>query len=216
MTIALSHKEKVKIGSSDDLYQVMQRLLEREKRLDRSREHFWTIGLDNRSKILYIELVSIGTANKTLAEPMEVYSIALQKKCSKLVLVHNHPAGDIRPSSEDKDTTDRLIQVGKIVNIEVLDHLIITDRSFYSFSDSGLLLELQASKKYVAPYQLEMENTKAQKKLVSDTKRETAKKKIEQVVKKALKKGYTTTAIAELTGLKTTEIERIKGKQEKK
>ncbi|MEL7222600.1 MAG: JAB domain-containing protein [Bacteroidota bacterium] len=119
-----------------------------------TREHLWVVGLVDNLKILFIELVSLGTANSTIVEPMEVFSVALQKRAVSIILVQNHPSGELRPSKNDMDVTDRLIQVGKIVNTPVFDHLIITEESFTSFKDTGLMHKLEQSTKYVAPYQL--------------------------------------------------------------
>ncbi len=85
---------------------------------------------------------------------MEVFSVPLQKRAIKLVLVHNHPSGEVKPSQEDLDLTDRLIQVGRLLNTPVLDHLIITEKTFYSFDDAGLMGELEQSTKYVMAYEL--------------------------------------------------------------
>jgi len=79
MNLKLTKSQKIKILSSDDIYRIMQQILLREQKVDRNREHFWTISLDNAHKVLNIELVSMGTVNRTLVEPMEVLSVPLQK-----------------------------------------------------------------------------------------------------------------------------------------
>ena len=133
MNIKLTEAERIKILNSDDLYGIMQKILLREHKIDQNREHFWVIGLENNHRILFIELISLGSVNKTIAEPMEVFSFALQKRAVKIVLCHNHPSGELKPSDADKDITDRLIQVGIIVETEVVDHLIISNKSYLSF-----------------------------------------------------------------------------------
>ena len=85
MNIKLTASSKIKIKSSDDIYPIMQKILMRANKVDRDREHFWTISLNNAHKILNIELVSMGTINKTLTEPMEVFSIPLQKRAFKII-----------------------------------------------------------------------------------------------------------------------------------
>ena len=155
MQVKLTETEKIRILNSEDIYSVMQRILTRENKIERNKEHFWIIGLAQNSRILYIELISIGTINSAPVDPMEVFSIALQKRTVKVILVHNHPSGNVRPSEEDKDITDRLIQVGNIVNIQVIDHLIITEKSYNSFSDTGIMNELERSTKYVPKYVLQ-------------------------------------------------------------
>lgn len=111
MNIKLNNSGKIKLISSDDVYSVMERIFKRESKIDRKKEHFWTISLDTVCRILNIELVSLGTVKATLVEPMEVYSIPLQKKASKIIIVHNHPSGNLKPSDQDKELTNRLIQL---------------------------------------------------------------------------------------------------------
>lgn len=155
MDIELTQEERIKILNSDDIYGIMQKILLRESKIDQNREHFWVIGLENNNRILFIELISLGTVNQTLAEPMEVYSLALQKPAVKIILCHNHTSGELTPSDADKNITDKLIQVGLIVNTPVTDHLIITLNSYLSFKNIGLLKELEQSTKYVSKYELE-------------------------------------------------------------
>jgi len=152
MTIAFPEDLSLKILNADDLFNVTLNILLREDKIDRDKEHFWVVGLANNQKLLFIELISLGTVNKTLVEPMEVFSVALQKRAVSIILVHNHPYGELRPSDADKDITDRLIQVGLIVNTPVYDHLIITRRSFLSFRNIDLMKQLERSKKYVPSY----------------------------------------------------------------
>src|ERR1700754_3928499 len=157
MNLRLKKDEEIKVLCSDDMYVIMQRILLRENKIDRNREHFWTISLDNAFKVLNIELVSMGSITKTVVAPMEVFSIPLQKRAVTIILVHNHPSGDLMPSAADNDLTDKLIQCGLIMETPVMDHLIISEKNYYSFSDSGLLDELKKSKKYVPPYKIKEE-----------------------------------------------------------
>jgi DNA repair protein RadC len=94
----------------------------REEKIDHDGEHFWVVGLANNNRILFIELISLGAVNATIAEPMEVFSLAPQKRSVRIILVHNHPSGELMPSEADKDSTDRIFQVGRIVNLEVYDY----------------------------------------------------------------------------------------------
>lgn len=213
MNVKLNNAEKIKLISSSDVYAVMERIFKRESKVDRKKEHFWTISLDNACRIVNIELVSLGTVNATLVEPMEVYSIPLQKKAVSIVLVHNHPSGQLKPSEKDQDLTDRLIQCGMILGIRLTDHLIITENSYYSFADSELLEKLKQSTKYTPTFYIREKYEKQMKKVIAETQKETRKKNIEQIAKKALKKDYPVSAIAELTGLSEKEIEALKPKK---
>ena len=203
MNIKLTEAERIKILNSDDLYGIMQKILLREQKIDQIREHFWVIGLENNNRILFIELISLGTVNKTFAEPMEVFSFALQKRAVSIILCHNHPSGELRPSDEDKDITDRLIQVGIIVDLKVIDHLIISNKSYLSFKDIGLLQELEKSTKYVPSYVLEQ---RIKKELIEVTKR---KEKIE-IAKELKRRGTTDKDVAGITGLTLEEVEKLR------
>ena len=203
MDIKLTEEERIKILNSDDIYGIMQKILLRENKIDQNREHFWVIGLENNNRILFIELISLGSVNKAIAEPMEVFSFALQKRAVKIILCHNHPSGELKPSETDKDISDRLIQVGIIVNTEVIDHLIISNKSYLSFKDIGLLDELKKSTKYVPTYVLEQ---RIRKEVIEIT---TRKNNIE-IAKKMKRKGIDENTIAELTGLTLEEVKKLK------
>ena len=154
MTIELSDKQKIKLLNSDDVYTVMQGILLREEKIDQEKEHFWMIGLANNNRILYIELVSLGSVNAVTVEPMNVFRVAVLKGAIKAIIVHNHPSGELKPSDADKDLTDRLIQVGRILNIPIIDHLVISVNSYMSFVDSGLFEQLEQSTKWVPAFEL--------------------------------------------------------------
>lgn len=206
MNIQLTDEEKIKVLNGDDLYGIMQKILLRAERIDRDREHFWVVGLANNNRILFIELIGLGSVNAILAEPMDVFSFALQKRAVKVVLVHNHPSGELQPSETDKDTTDNLIQAGRIVRTEVYDHLIITERSYLSFRETGLLETLQQSLKYVPPFEIEQRM------------KERAAELIErggilarsEIVLTMLSQGLTFAEISKFTGLSVEEIELLK------
>ena len=160
MRVKLTKAQRIRVLNSVDVYEVMQRILLRENKIDRNKEHFWVVCLSNSNKILLIELVSLGTMKKSLVDPTEVFSFALQKRAAQLIMVHNHPGGTTVPSPEDTDITDRMYQVGLFLDLPVIDHLIITERKFYSFKDSGLLDELSKSEKYVLKYKKEEQRLK--------------------------------------------------------
>jgi DNA repair protein RadC len=171
---------------------VMQKILLRENKIDRDKEHFWVIGMNIASKILFIELVSLGSVKAATVEPMNVFRMGVMKGAVKLIIVHNHPGDELKPTPNDKDLTDRLIQVGRILDVQVIDHLIITEKSFLSFADSGLLAELLESIKWIPNYELKNkirdEEEKIRKEAVK-TARETGKKE-------GLKEGEKNKAIA--------------------
>jgi len=208
MNIQLPDEQKIKILCSDDLFSIMQQVLLREQKIDQDREHFWTVSLDNANRVLNIELVSMGTVNSTPVEPMEVFSVPLQKRTVKLMIVHNHPSGELKPSDADKDITDRLIQVGKIINVPVLDHLIITDKSYYSFLDHGVMEELEQSLKYVPAYEIRKRYEKAAQE-IGEVKGE--KRKATEMAKAMKEEGIAIATIAKISGLSEAVIKRLKG-----
>lgn len=212
MNIPLKKEQKVKVRCSYDIYLVMRQILLRESRTDRNREHFWTISLDNRNRILNIELVSMGSVNHTLAEPMEVYSIPLQKRAVQIVLVHNHPSGETIPSENDKDRTDHLIQCGRIMHTPVIDHLIISENTYYSFKDSGLLKELEESTKYVPPYILV---ERAKEEAAEAERKKGGYDKAKEMARAMKQKGFDVKLIEELTGLKKPVILKLKAGNDK-
>jgi DNA repair protein RadC len=207
MNVKLTPAQKVKLLNSDDIYAVMQRVLLRENKIGRNKEHFWIIGLAQNNRILYIELISLGTVTNTLVEPMEVFSIALQKRTVKIILIHNHPSQEMRPSEEDKDVTDRLLQVGLFLKIPVIDHLIIGEQSYYSFKENGLLDYLSESKKYVIPYR-ELERVK--KEAEETGKQIGANERNKEVVRALKQKGVDINFITAITGLSEAEIKKIR------
>jgi DNA repair protein RadC len=207
MNVAISKQEKIKVLNSDDVYGVMQKILLRENKIDRNKEHFWTIGLDIKNRIIYIELISIGGTNKTIVDPMQVFRVGVLKGAVKLILVHNHPSGEITPSLQDKDITDRLLQVGNIIQIEIVDHLIISDKTYLSFLDTGLLEQISKSTKYVPTYELE---ARIKKQVSEVMQKKGEENKAKSIAKKMKKEKYTVKDIIKLTGLTEKEIKALK------
>jgi len=103
------------------------------------KEHFMGIYLDARKKILREETIFIGTLNESIIHPREIFKIAIDEGAAAIILIHNHPSGDTQPSDADVVITKELVQVGKIMGIEILDHIIIGGSKYFSFQESGLL-----------------------------------------------------------------------------
>lgn len=142
---------------------------------------------------------------------MEVFSVPLQKRAVKLIIVHNHPSGQLKPSEQDKDITDQLIQVGRIMKVPLMDHLIISETDHYSFSDSGLLYELEQSLKYVPAYEIKRRYEKAaEEKGKEKGNAEGQRQKAKEMAKIMKKKGIEVELIMEFTGLSKGVINRLK------
>jgi len=213
MNIKLTEAQKIKILNADDVFGIIQKILLRENKIERDKEHFWIIGLAINNHVLYIELVSIGSVKAAIVEPINVFRVAILKNAVKVILVHNHPSGELQPSDAEKDVTDRLIQVGRIIAVEVCDHLIITPYSYLSFASIGLLEELQQSMKWMPPFEIikkiRAEEQKIRKEAVQVA-REKGKKEEKLEIARTLKqKNIDIDFIAETTGLSIKEIEKL-------
>jgi DNA repair protein RadC len=203
MNVRLSAKHKVRILNTDDIAKVMQDILLRENKIRRNQEHFWVIGLNTGNKILFIELVSLGAANRVHVAPPEVFRMGIYKLAAKLILAHNHPSGNTDVSHLDKDFTDRMIKSGNMLKIEVVDHLIITEEGYTSFADDGLMEELRKSGRYelVDRERQELNNLKIE--LAIDNRNK-------EVATKLKNAGVDIEVIVKATGLKKVEINRLK------
>ncbi len=212
MNIKLTNKDKINVTNPDDIYEIMQRILLRENKIDREKEHFWIVGMNNANTILYIELVSMGTARTAPVDPMHVFRVAILKGAVKVVAVHNHPSGAMRVSEKDKLITDRLIQVGKIIDISVEDHLIISPATFLSFVNTGLMNELHNSTRFVPTYKL-IEEIRKEEQVIRE---ETNKKHKEELLKykytaieNLLAKDIPLNEIAKILNLPLKEVQKI-------
>ena len=123
-----SEEVPVKITCAKDVYNIFKERLVGEKK-----EHFYVVLLDTKNKIIKTEEVSVGILDASIIHPREIFSLAIKSFASRIVLVHNHPSGDSNPSNEDLDITKKLIDVGELVGIEVLDHVIIGKGKYYSY-----------------------------------------------------------------------------------
>ncbi|WP_081297407.1 JAB domain-containing protein [Gilliamella sp. wkB292] len=184
MDIKLTKHDKRYIEGTDDVYSIMQRVLLRDNQIDQEKEHLWMIGMNQAGYILYIELIALGSYKSVDVEPMNVFRVAVMKNASRVILVHNHPSGSLTPSDADKDITDRLIQVGRILNIDLIDHLIITPKTYISFRSIKLMDELEQSLKYVPTYQV-VERIRKEEKLIAKEKLAVANSKVKTAEEKA-------------------------------
>jgi len=108
---------------------------------DKAKEHFKLVLLNSRNKVIGISDVSIGTLTANLVHPREVFKEAIIHNAANIILVHNHPSGNPEPSEDDVKITERLINAGKLLDINVLDHVIIGHDSFISLKDKGVIKE---------------------------------------------------------------------------
>ncbi len=109
----------------------------KSKLKDYHKEHFYIIALNSRNHS--IAEVSVGSLNASVVHPREVFAEAIKNKAASVIFTHNHPSGDPEPSEDDLEITKRLVESGKILGIEVIDHIIITKTGFISFKEKNLL-----------------------------------------------------------------------------
>ena len=125
---------RFKIGGSQHVYKLMQ-----PKLLDKKMEMFWVIYLNRAHTVIRIQQISQGGVSGTLVDPKLIFKHALDHLASALILVHNHPSGQLKPSEADIRLTRKLVTAGKLMEIPVIDHLIFTNSGYFSFADQGLL-----------------------------------------------------------------------------
>jgi DNA repair protein RadC len=139
MEIKVREVRKKSITKPEDVAKILQDILKVEDKYDQDKEHFWVLGLNSRNVLQYLELVSLGSLNASLVHPREVFRLSVHKAVASLIVAHNHPSGETEPSREDLEITKRLKEAGKILGIEVLDHIIITRTEYISFTEKNLI-----------------------------------------------------------------------------
>jgi len=123
----------VRFSSSDQVFKVLNDL----KSMDV--ETFLCLHLDSKNTIKALQVISIGSLGSSLVHPREVFRSAILNGAAGVIFAHNHPSGDPAPSKEDLDITRRLCEVGRLIGIKCLDHIIIGQGRYFSFADQGLM-----------------------------------------------------------------------------
>ena len=127
-------KERTRITSSVDIYELFHPLM-----ADLPTEEFWVLLLNRSNRVIDKVRISSGGIDQTTADVRTILREALLARATQMVLIHNHPSGNIQPSQEDKRITERIKGAGRLMNISVIDHVIVTDGAYYSFNDEGIL-----------------------------------------------------------------------------
>ena len=125
--------EGIKIRQAEDIVKLAEELKNKKQ------EYFLTFTLDGANNLIQKRTVFIGTLNQSLVHPREVFADAITDRAAGIIFVHNHPSGNVEPSKEDISITKKLIEAGKIIGINVIDHIIVGKSEFYSFKERGLL-----------------------------------------------------------------------------
>jgi DNA repair protein RadC len=129
----LAPQDKIRIRHPEEAFGVLK------PRIPRHREAFFLMSLGGAQEVIRTRLVSLGTANRSLVHPREVLSPLLRDRAISFLIAHNHPSGNLEPSPEDHQVTQRLSQLGDQLGIPLLDHLILSRENFYSFRQNGQL-----------------------------------------------------------------------------
>jgi DNA repair protein RadC len=123
-----------KINSPGTAVTIVKKFLQ-----DKDREYLIVLSLDTKNKVNALSVVSIGSLNSSIVHPREVFKIAILSNAASIIISHNHPSGDTTPSTEDLNITKRLKECGKILGIDLIDHIIIGNEKYLSFKEEGIL-----------------------------------------------------------------------------
>ncbi|WP_374717465.1 DNA repair protein RadC [Neobacillus sp.] len=130
---SLLYKER-SVRSPEDGYKLLKLFIE-----DKDREHFIVVSLDTKNQPVSINVCHIGSLNASIVHPREVMKSAILSNAASIIVGHNHPSGKVEPSREDIEVTKRLVEAGKIIGIDVLDHIIVGDDAFTSLKEKGCI-----------------------------------------------------------------------------
>lgn len=207
MTVKLNNKQKnIALNDHESVAAVMQGVLKRENKLSRAQEHFWIMGLNNANKLLFIELLALGRHNRAIIHPPETFRMAIYKLAVKAVLVHNHPSGNMRPSAADIGLTDYLTKAGEFLNIDVLDHIIISETEHYSFAAYGLMQDMKAGPGWNVVKALKDPMSRIRLDMNVEEQREAD---MMEMARKMKLEGLADAVIKRLTGLKPSVIKKL-------
>lgn len=224
MIIRLRNQDKIAIHNSYEAHRVIQHIITRDKEINLTKEHFWTIALDIKKIIVNIELLGIGSCYRVLVPLKDIFYIPYQKKATMLILIHNHPSGRLGASEADIDLTDNVMRIGEIMGIKVMDHLVLggyrgkTNR-YYSFKDQHIIDGLKLSTKYLLKPEAEALFMKQITQLhkIIDLQQENnkliftegEKQKACAIAKAMLKEGEPIEKIIRFTGLSESDIQHL-------
>lgn len=130
---SILYKER-SVRSPEDGYKLLKQFLE-----DADREHFIVVSLNTKNQPVSINVCHIGSLNASIVHPREVMKSAILSNAASIIVGHNHPSGRVEPSKEDIEVTKRLVEAGKIIGIDVLDHIIVGDETYTSLKEKGYI-----------------------------------------------------------------------------
>ena len=123
----------LRISAPQDIYPALLEFVSKRQ------EHFIVVTLNGSHAVINVRVVSIGLVNRTVVHPREIFYPAVQDNAVSIIVAHNHPSGNLEPSKEDIEITDKVKKAGEIMGIQLLDHLIISKNGLFSLSEAGKL-----------------------------------------------------------------------------
>ena len=130
-------KEKIHFSNAYQIYSSTKYLF-----LNKKQEYFYCFYLNNKNEVIERKLLFMGTINRSVVHPREIFKYAYLTSASSIVCMHNHPSGDITPSKEDIRLTNALVELGKLNSIPIVDHIIVSNDNYYSFYEEGKIMNL--------------------------------------------------------------------------
>ena len=131
LTRRMYNPRSKKINSPSDVYPLLAHYG------DRPQEYFFTVSLNGAHEVIQVKTVSKGILNRAIIHPREVFTDAITNRAASIIVAHNHPSGNLEPSKEDRDITFRLQEAGMLLGIELLDHVVFSSKSYFSFLEEG-------------------------------------------------------------------------------
>ena len=127
-----SSKKIVKLNNPESIYEYTKYLFN-----DKSQELFYCLYFDSKQQLVGKELLFVGTVNKSITHPREIFKYAYLYSASGIICLHNHPSGDTTPSREDIEFTNSIVEIGRVQKIPIIDHIIVSNNNYYSFHENG-------------------------------------------------------------------------------
>lgn len=127
-----SNEDKIKLNNPKTIFEYTKYLFN-----DKEQELFYCLYFNNKQQLVGKELLFVGTVNKSLTHPREIFKYAYYYSATSIICLHNHPSGDVNPSYEDIEFTNAIVEIGLIQKIPIIDHIIVSNNNYYSFHDNG-------------------------------------------------------------------------------
>ena len=126
-------KETVKVSEAKDVLPLLSDIVSKQQ------EYFICISLNGANEVIEKRIVTVGLLDKSQVHPREVFADVITDRAASIILAHNHPSGELKPSNSDLKIHEQLVEAGKILGIKILDHIIISKKGYYSFQEAGLI-----------------------------------------------------------------------------